>query len=193
LDTLTLIFLDIHLSLSRFAAVARSENKVLNQMVKELSLQVRTLTAENQALSAEVEMYRKEVALPNFSSLALGTSHAQRNEIHAMEVDTDSFFIKSGDGKFPTDCAVTLQNLHGNFNILCCALNPDDTILATGGADSTICLSTWGAALSPSEGAADRVVQGAIRLTCPGPVICVAFAQSQGTSMSTLLPVVAAG
>ena len=160
-------------------------------MVKELSIKVRILTAENQALLAEVELYRKEAALPNFSSLALGsTSYANRD---TMEVDDDNFFIKAGDGKYPTDCAVTLQNLHGNSKILCCALNPDDTILATGGADSAICLSTWGAALSPSEGAADRVVQTAIRLPCPGPVICVAFATTQMTNRSTSLPIVAAG
>ena len=164
-------------------------------MVKDLSLKVRMLTAENQALLAEVELYRKEAALPNFSSLALGTttSHADRDMTNTMDIDDDNFFIKSGDGKYPTDCAVTLQNLHGNTNILCCELNPDDTILATGGADSAICLSAWGAALSPSEGAADRVVQTAIRLPCPGPVICVAFAKTHMTNRSTSLPIVAAG
>lgn len=166
---------------------ARSENAVLNEMVKELSLKVKILTVENQSLLAEVEMYRKEAAMPNFSNLALGKAAST----DGMEVDdAPDEFIKAGNNVFASDCAATLNNLHDNANILSCTLNPDDTLLATGGADSTLTLCSWGGALAPTPGAGDAVVQHALHLKCAGPVICVAFAQEHS---GRSLPVVAVG
>ena len=166
---------------------ARSENTVLNEMVKDLSLKVKILTVENQSLLAEVEMYRKEAAMPNFSSIALGKA----SSTDGMEVDdVPDEFIKSGNNVFPSDCAATLNNLHDRANILCCTLNPDDTLLATGGADNTLTLCSWGRALAPIPGAGDAVVQQAVHLKCAGPVICVAFSQEH---LGRRLPVVAVG
>ena len=69
-------------------------------------------------------------------------------------------------------------------------LHPDGSLLATGGADCYLSLSQWGGALSPAEGAAEKVVRDAARVRCDGPVITVAFA-SEG--MGSKLTVVAAG
>ena len=52
--------------------LARTENATLKAKVKELTEQVKVLTVDNAALLAEVEIYRKEAALPTFSKLALG-------------------------------------------------------------------------------------------------------------------------
>mmetsp|Transcript_32004 Transcript_32004/g.52867 ORF Transcript_32004/g.52867 Transcript_32004/m.52867 type:complete len:440 (+) Transcript_32004:102-1421(+) len=164
---------------------ARLENAVLTAKVRELSVKVKELMIENQSLLVEVELYRKEAALPNFSSMALG---GVSND--GMDVDdgTTDDFVQSGNGLYPTDPAVTLQGLHeNNANPLCCALNHNDSILATGGANGTLTLCQWGGALAPTPTAAATVVQQAVTVTCPGPVICVAFAGGADT------PIVAAG
>lgn len=81
---------------------------------------------------------------------------------------------------YPSEAVVTLQNLHGSANPLCCALNENDTILASGGADSQLVLCQWGAALSPSPHAAAHVVQSATCLFCGAPVICTGFCRTLG-------------
>lgn len=91
---------------------------------------------------------------------------------------------------FPSDPAVVLDQIHGLANPLCCALSADDTLLATGGADAHLNICQWGAALAPTPGAMDRVVQSAIQIPCPAPVICVAFTQH---GRGKTLPIVAAG
>lgn len=75
---------------------------------------------------------------------------------------------------------MTLNNLHGSANPTCCALNENDTILASGGADSHLVLCQWGAALSPSPDAAAQVVQSATRIPCGAPVICTNFCMTSG-------------
>lgn len=80
---------------------------------------------------------------------------------------------------FVSDNAVTLDGLHDRANPLCCALHPEDSVLATGGANAQLALSLWGGALAPTPSAAEAVVQKAVRLTCPAPVICVDFAKEQ--------------
>lgn len=79
---------------------------------------------------------------------------------------------------YPSEAVVTLSNLHGAANPLCCALNENDTILASGGADSHLVLCQWGAALAPSPDAAAKVVQSATSFPCGAPIICTAFASS---------------
>jgi hypothetical protein len=156
-------------------------------MVKDLSLKVKVLTAENQSLLAEVEMYRKEAAMPTFSNLALGKAAST----DGMELDDEpDEFIKSGNNVFPSDCAATLNNLHNSANILCCTLNTDDTLLATGGADSTLTLCCWGGALAPTPGAVDAVLHQAVHLNCAGPVICLAFSREH---LGRSLPALAVG
>ena len=79
-----------------FIALARAENAVLAAKVKELSFKVTELTMSNASLQAEVEMYRKEAALPNFSGLALGKTTTDST----VDVDDtpDDVFLRSGNG-----------------------------------------------------------------------------------------------
>jgi WD40 repeat protein len=155
---------------------ARTENATLKAKVKELTEQVKVLTVDNAALLAEVEIYRKEAALPTFSKLALGQAPPDDDN---MDLTSDYMpgddFVRAGNGVYPSEAVVTLHNLHGSANPLCCALNENDTILASGGADSHLVLCQWGAALSPSPNASAQVVQSAARIPCGAPVICTAF------------------
>ena len=125
-------------------------------------------------------MYRKEAALPNFSNLALGGAGTQSMDTEddggIMTNAADDNFMRSGNGVYPCNPEVTLHRLHDNANILCCSLSPDDVILATGGADGKLALSTWGAACD--ESTAKRVVESATTLQCSAPVITVAFSGS---------------
>jgi WD40 repeat protein len=130
----------------------REENKVLKKRVEELSSRVKVLTVENEALKAEVEMYR------GFSNLSLEKPEAAAESI--MQVDSDDF-VKSGDGIYPCRVEATLT-LHGSSNPICCSLSKDDTIVASGGADSTLVLSLWNSNVTH-------------RIQCEAPVICTRF------------------
>jgi hypothetical protein len=61
---------------------------VLQEKVKHLSFRVKELTIENETLKAEVEMYRKEAALPNFSKLALGGTNNNGSRLDYDAMDT---------------------------------------------------------------------------------------------------------
>lgn len=116
--------------------------------------------------------------------------NAEEKEDAADLSDSDDDFITSGNGVFPCDPAVTLEKVNGDANPLCCALNPDDSLLITGGADASLTLMKWGMALAPGEEATKKAVEEAIKIPCDGPPICCAFAQvDNGRSF----PVVAAG
>jgi len=176
----------------------REENRVLQAKVKELTVRVHELLAENQSLKAEVELYRRECALPTFSKLTLGGNHnddnivggeAKGSFIDTMDDEIDDF-VTSGNGLYPDDPAVTLPQIHGHSNPLCCVLHPDDSTLATGGADSCLNLCRWGSALAPGDESSVKAVNDAINISCGAPVICASFAQvNQGRG----LPIVAAG
>lgn len=153
---------------------AREENKVLRARLEELKEKVKTLTVDNAALLAEVEMYRKEAALPTFSSLSLGEKSLENSRGLMNTVD----FAVSGNGTYPTDPAVCLCNLHDSANILCTALDSTDTILATGGADSQVSMSTWGSALSPSPSASHDTVNNAVKVALTAPVIQLSFSKT---------------
>lgn len=146
-----------------FVLAARAENTVLQQRVKELTAQVKVLQLENESLKAEIEIYRQEAALPSFSQLALGSS---------TNTAPNSVFIKAGDGVYPNHAEIVLNNLHGVSNPLCCSLNADETILATGGADGSLSLTRWGSVYSSS---AEETVQAATRYSLGTPVVCTAF------------------
>ena len=80
---------------------ARAEIGVLAAKVKEFSFQVKELTILNASLQAEVEMYRSEAALPNFSKMALGqsTDCPSATNANTMEVDeAPDAFLRSGNG-----------------------------------------------------------------------------------------------
>lgn len=119
-------------------------------------------------------MYRKEAALSGSSKLVLGQARPPEPTNSQQGADMDHF-VCSGNGVFPVEPAVTLHNLHGASNPLCCALSREDTILATGGADSHLVLCQWGASLAPDPEAANKVVRSAIRTPCHAPVICTSF------------------
>eukprot|EP00592_Proboscia_alata_P002304 CAMPEP_0194370130 /NCGR_PEP_ID=MMETSP0174-20130528/18443_1 /TAXON_ID=216777 /ORGANISM="Proboscia alata, Strain PI-D3" /LENGTH=435 /DNA_ID=CAMNT_0039147427 /DNA_START=65 /DNA_END=1372 /DNA_ORIENTATION=+ len=158
----------------------RAENKVLLAKVKELEAKVSELNLTNATLLAEVEMYRKDAALPSFSNLALGAASMEEDD---TPQNTGSYFVQSGNGDYPKEAAVTLTSLHGPSNPLCCALHPtDDSLLVTGGADSCVSVVQWGAALSPSPDASQKTVEDAVRYSCQGgPVVAAAFGGVAGS------------
>ena len=129
---------------------AREENRVLQAKVKELTVKVIELKAENAALFAEVEIYRKEFASSKSSS-GISENDQGGESKEALVDDGADDFVTSGNGQFASDPAVTLPQIHGNANPLCCSLHPDDTLIATGGADGYLNLCRWGSALAPGE------------------------------------------
>ena len=137
-------------------------------------MKVKELTIENATLKAEVEIYRKEAALPSFSKLALGQA-ADEVMGSATNDHSGDEFISSGNGVYPTDPVVSLPNINGVSNPLCCAMNRSDNILAVGGADSNVTIATWGSALAPTPDAATNTVLNAARFQCSAPVICISF------------------
>lgn len=166
----------------------RSENAILHQRVKDLTAQVaqcKLLQVENAALKAEVEIYRQEMALPNFSQMALGqddkagSGSSQRPD--AMIAEGEDFFERSGNGDYPKKNEITLYELHGPHNNLTCAISPDDVIVASGGADGILRLVPWGAAdeggatTAHKEAVIQRVLQEAAIISCAAPVIAVEF------------------
>ena len=165
---------------------AREENKVLSAKVKELTEEMKAIRVENyalvvqnQALLAEVEEYRREATHLNFSKISL-TDNTNNTEKEKKNGDPVVFeadhFIKSGNGIFPSQAAASLKNLHGIANPLCCALHPaDDSLLVTGGADSSLRLCLWGAALAPDADSSARVVHSAPQLHFSAPVISTSF------------------
>lgn len=154
---------------------AREENKVLKAKVSELSAKVKELTLDNATLKAEVEIYRKEAALPSFSKLALGQASSNDETMDSENVTSKEDFVSSGNGAYPTDPVVSLPNITGLSNPLCCAMNVSDNILAAGGADGYITITTWGSALAPHPTAATDTVSKAARIQCGAPAICISF------------------
>ena len=160
----------------------RAENKVLQEKVKELTLRVHALKCENEALKAEVEIYRGDA---NFL-ISTGDSSNVFGESKEVDYGADHF-VTSGDGIYPSDAAVTLPNIHGNANPLCCALHLDDALLATGGADSNLKLCRWGIALAPGDESSVKAVADSITIPCGAPVICCSFAQvGQGKRLAVV-------
>ncbi|KAL3781158.1 hypothetical protein ACHAW5_001201 [Stephanodiscus triporus] len=161
---------------------AREENNVLRAKVKELTIRIHQLCAENEALRAEAEMYREDC----YASRGVGTSVDDSRRSgggggneggEGAPPPTTEDFVTSGNGMYPSDPVATLPDVHGSSNPLCCALHPaDDSLLATGGADSCLRLCRWGTALSPGGGSPARAVRESISVPCGAPVICCAFA-----------------
>jgi len=141
--------------------------------------QVKVLTLEKETLRAEVEIYRAEAALPSFSKLALGQTGVNNSSLKNTGLKTSNYadFISPGNGIFPNEPIVTITNPHGMTNPLCCALHPNDSILATGGADSNVSLSLWGRALQPSS-SHFSFQSYASHVKCTAPVITLSFASS---------------
>lgn len=179
---------------------AREENKVLQAKVKEMTVSVIALKAENEALKAEVEMYRADYASAGTKLLSAsvgidaggggGADGMGGESKEALVDDGANDFVTSGNGLYPSDPAVTLSKIHAISNPLCCSLHPDDSLLATGGADANLNLCRWGSALAPGDESSVKAVDDSIIIPCGAPIICCAFGQvNQGRG----LPVVAAG
>ena len=163
--------------------------------MKELQGRVHELSVENQALLCEVEEYRREKLLAPAASGdgngANGSSKSPPASLHEgplpsqrQQAPPDDEFVVSGNGTYTDEAAVTLRGLHASSNLLSCALNKDCTVLATGGADSSVAVCQWGGALAPTDDAAARVVDGAARVRCDAPVICVGCGQVGGGGAS---------
>lgn len=153
---------------------AREENKVLQARVKELTGRVKVLTVENAALTAEVEMYRKEqaVATTESSNDTLNNDKLSQNTSTAVLED----FMTSGDGVYPTEVIASLPITGGIANPLCCAMDSTDSILATGCADGSIVLCPWGMATAPHASAVTDCIQSkSASVSFGSPIICTAF------------------
>ena len=151
--------------------------------MKELQGRVHELSVENQALLCEVEEYRRERLLApsgDGSQSAPASLHEGPLPSSQRQAPSDDEFVVSGNGTYTDEAAVTLKGLHASSNLLSCALNQDCTVLATGGADSFVSICRWGGALAPTDGAAAQVVDGAARVRCDAPVICVGFGMVDG-------------
>ena len=164
--------------------------------MKELQGRVHELSVENQALLCEVEEYRREKFLASSGDGGIGngtngSSKSAPASLHEgpvpsqrRQAPSDDEFVVSGNGTYTDEAAVTLRGLHASSNLLSCALNKDCTALATGGADSSVAVCQWGGALAPTDDAAARVVDGAARVRCDAPVICVGCGQVGGGGAS---------
>jgi WD40 repeat protein len=140
---------------------------MLQERVKELAGRVKVLTVENETLRAEVEIFRQEAALPNFSKLALGGGRdMSMDEADSTNAAATDLFVRSGQGSYAQTNEVTWKNLHGSSNNLSVALSSDEVVLASGGADKVLRLVF----------AATADTTSSTRLDLPAPVISIAFA-----------------
>ena len=160
---------------------AREENKVLKAKVEELKKEVQDLKLSNAMLQAEVDIFRQESAgLPSFSKLALGGKQTNEKMDDSETAVAVADFVASGNGDYPRDPVVSLPNLHGLANPLCCTLDSTDSVLIVGAANSTVTVTNWGCALAPSPNAIQDTVSSAFTVSCPAPVIGVQASQCVG-------------
>lgn len=140
--------------------------------MKALKQRCNVLTVENEALKAEVEIYRSEAALTGASEAAAGSGASVNSNYQSSEMD---HFVKSGDGCYAKTKSVMLENCHGPSNVLCCSMSNDDSVLATGGANRTVSLALWNDAFGADK--SKQVVDSSSRVDCGAPVIAVDFAR----------------
>jgi len=151
-------------------ASARAEIRVLQEKVKDLTGRVKVLTVENESLKVEVEIYREEAAAasgskPLTSQSALGDPNTDASDDNLVS----DLFVRSGQGVYPSKNEITWKNVHGSSNNLAVALSPDETVVASGGADKALRLVF--SAMEDTSGTSATLDLGA-------PVISVAFASN---------------
>lgn len=162
----------------------REENKILQERCKALTDKVRILTVENESLKAELEMYRHENPINNFTSLTLGSNdqNQQQPQTITINYDNDEVFVKSGNGIHVSDVdIVTMSNLHYQSNILSCSLSKDEVFLMTGGADNKVRITQWGVMCqSPNRIPTTEIIQNTYSdiVDCDAPVISCAFSST---------------
>lgn len=140
--------------------------------MKELEQRCKVLTVENEALKAEVEIYRNEGDGSRSSVRSVSHPGMLGGERSGDPIQDLDHFVKCGDGVYVRSKEVLLDKLHGNSNPSCCSLSNDDTMLATGGADNNIVLVQWGGALGGKD-----IMEQVARVDCGAPVITVDFAR----------------
>lgn len=149
----------------------RAENEIMKEQLKVLRARCSVLAVENEALKAEVEMYRSEAVAKAGSLSSTEAPGAPGSPRRVPEVD---HFVRSGDGTMCNSKSVLLENCHGVSNVLCCSLSNDDSVLATGGADRKVSLTLW----NPSGGSDPAaIIESAYRVDCGAPVIAVDFSR----------------
>jgi WD40 repeat protein len=159
----------------------------LKKTVETLGQRCQVLSVENEALKAEVEMYRNEFAMTSSSPPSSSSKEGGQSSAPVVQDDdSKDHFVQGGNGIYAQCKEVTLEKLHGISNPACSSLSHDDTLLATGGADQNITLCQWGAALG-GDSNNSAVVEMAVRVACGAPVISVGFARKPRS------PFVAAG
>lgn len=146
----------------------------MTEKVKELSGRVHVLTVENEALKAEVEIYREEAAAsgggapqPHGATANGVTGGTSGGDSTSGEVPVSDLFVRAGQGHYTNTNEITWKNIHGSSNNLTVALSADETIVASGGADK---------ALRLVFSATENTTGTSTRLELSAPVICVAFA-----------------
>lgn len=169
------------------------------------------MTVENESLKAEVEAYRQDALATSLGRLDLHnkplstTTTNNTNSASGASGVVSSFeerYVKSGNGIYPNRCQFSLPRLHDAANVLCCALGPEETVLATGGADARVRLSLWGSTADQSATAAPAAANARTAhnesptssdafVSCTAPVTAIAFAPSGSNYRSSLARVVA--
>jgi WD40 repeat protein len=144
------------------------ENSMLKQRVQELTSKLRILEIEKESLQVEVEQYRREMVVPNFSTaLTLGTTTKSSSS------SATKILMQSGDGIFCKVPAVIVKMMTTTTtmsNRLCGCLDSTDRILAIGHADGTLQLQFWGDSSSSSSSTTTTTT-----LRFPAPVITCRF------------------
>jgi len=159
----------------------REENKALHARVDVLITELKSLKIEKLLLQGEVEKLQTELASPAIAAARM-LSGMDLDGPSSMEIDVETVegaFLTAGDGiHVVAPSAVALPAPHGDRNPTCGSVHPrDDSLVASGGADGTVLLCRWGAALSPVSGAAEGAVSAGVRIPSDGtPVVCLALA-----------------
>jgi len=152
-------------------SATRAENAALHAKVKELTASLKQLKLDKTILQAQVDVYKREAEKASESLNLVKQASIKGN----LVVEDEDDFIKMGNGMFCKEAAVTLEHIHGSCNPLSCALNSDDTLVATGGADSYLRLFKWGMALAPYDNALEETMNKSKKISFSSPIICTAF------------------
>jgi WD40 repeat protein len=156
----------------------------LQEKVKSLSVQVKQLLIERETLKAEVEIYRSEAVTSRLSNVSLTECKSQTlSKAPPLKSVASTHFNRAGNGEYVQSNAVTIKSIQeSNANPLSCCLSPDDSILATGGADSGIHLLDWNKLSSTatanlvSLATPKRQESILASISCPAPVIALSMA-----------------
>ena len=157
----------------------------MQEKVQELTAKLREVTFDKTLLQVELEELKQQQQDPSQQTSLLSSPDLAVTSL----ADSATAFVTSGNGVYPKRLEFNFANLHGSSNPSACALSSDETVLATGGADSNLVLLAWGAAYSNATAknipASDHdksptqaLVDQALRVPCSAPVIAIHFSDS---------------